>query len=137
MINSCRMFGCGCVRSRKPLKIQVWMQVAMLIVAIMSGAIVPVAVVWPMLANARNEVDLSYKQLCQLLAEMDNTRVEMMAVRVRQNVKICNGSSSNSSTIPLMPDYTSIDRVIEDPPSDDAARSLYYQLAYEMKLKMF
>ena len=104
----------------------------MSLAAIVAGAIVPVAVYWPMLANARNEVELSSEQLRHLLSEMDETRVELMGLRVRQRDKICNGSSSNSSATAVAPDYTYIDRVIEDPPSDDAARSLYYQLAYEI-----
>ena len=104
----------------------------MLLAAIVAGAIVPVAVYWPMLANARNEVDLSFKQLRHILAEMDESRVELMAVRVHQSVKICNGSSSNSSAMAVAPDYTSIDLVIEHPPSDAAVRSLYYQLTYKI-----
>ena len=97
-----------------------------------TGAIVPVAVYWPMLANARNEVELSTKQLCSLLAEVDEISVEMMRLRVQQRVKI--GSTSNSS---VAPNYTSIDRVIDDPPNDDAARSLFYELAYELEMSEF
>ena len=130
MVTAYRVFGCGCVRRRKPLQIQVCTQVFVLLAAILAGAIVPTAVYWPVLANTRNEVKLSSEQLRHLLSEMDETRVELMAVRVHQRDNICNGSSNYSSAMAVAPDYNIIDRVIEDPPSDAAARLLYYQLAY-------
>ena len=97
-----------------------------MLAAFLTGALVTVAVYLPMLANARNEVELNTKQLSSLLAELDELRVEMMRLRVQQMVKIGNTSQN------VAPNYTYIDLVIEDPPSDDAARSLFYKLAYEI-----
>ena len=132
LVSAYRMFGCGRLLHRKPLRIQALTLVAVLLAAVVTGALVPTAVYGTMLANERNEVELSSKRLCSLLAEVDEIWVEMMRLQVKQRVKI--GSTSNSS---VGPNYMSIDRVIDDPPNDDAARSLFYELAYELEMSEF
>lgn len=111
------------MRQRKPLKIQACTLIAALLAAFVTGAFIPTFAHQQMLANARDEILLNSEQLVRLRAEIDEVHIEIL--RVRQIIKSAGNSSSS-----LTPNYTSIDEVIDDPPSDAAASSIYYELAY-------
>lgn len=111
---------------RKRLRISVCTQLVVLLAAVATGALVPTAFYQPLLWNVRREAELSSTHLLQLMDEVNEIRVELAAVQHRSRVR-----DDSSGKWSAAPNYTAIDLVIDDPPSDAAIRSLYFELAYE------
>ena len=80
-------------------------------------------------ASEQQERQLIAARLLEMQTDTDEIRVQMVAAH--HQLRHCSGNASATA-----PDYTSIDRVIDDPPSDTAARSLYYELAYDLLYKV-
>ena len=101
--------------------------VSLLLVSATSGALFPIAAYQCMLAAARHELERGSARMLEMHTELDEIRVEMMRRRRRSSECVSNVSTNT-------PDYTTIDRLIDDPPNDTAIRSLYYELAWAIML---
>lgn len=96
--------------------------VSLLLVAAATGALFPIAAYQCTLAAAQHELERNSARMLEMRTEMDEIRVDVM--RARRRSSACGSNVSTNA-----PDYTLIDRVIDDPPNDTAVRSLYYELA--------
>ena len=97
---------------------------ALLLAAAVTGSLVTVLAYQSLVASMWHEVELGSERLLALQAELDELTVQILRV----NHQILSRSSNGSADAP---DYVAIDRVIDNPPNDTAARNLYYSLAYD------
>lgn len=122
-----RIFVRSCLRERRSLKLQTRTLCVLLLAAFATGALIPTLGHKMIVASEEQERQLITARLLELQADTDEIRVQM--VEAYHKLRQCSGNGSVTA-----PDYSSIDRVIEDPPSDTAARSLYYELAYDIPI---
>ena len=120
-----RLFVRSCLRQRRPLKLQTRTLCALLLAAFATGALIPTLGYQMIVASEQKERQLIAARFLEMQADTDEIRVQIVAAH--HKLRHCSGNGSVTA-----PDYSSIDRVIDDPPSDTAARSLYYELAYNL-----
>lgn len=118
-------YSCLQLQQEKRAKLQMSTLCAMLLTALAAGALIPTCGYQLMLGNERHERQLFTARIIETQADIDEIRVQLVVAH--QKLSRCGGGNASDSAAP---DYSSVDRVIEEPPNDSAARTLYYELAY-------
>lgn len=109
------------------VKLRVWTLVSLLVAAGATGALLPTLAYQCMTMAVRRDVERGSAQMLEMRTDLEDIRADMVYWRRRISSRTaCVGSAANASI--YAPDYEAIDRTIDDPPNDEAIRSLYYEL---------
>lgn len=108
------------------MRLQLCTLLAMLLASAFTGAAITMVVYQVIISNVRREVELGSERLLEMQSELDEIQVQILRVNHLMRARAGSNGGLNG------PNYTHIDQVIDDPPNDTAARSLYYELAYDI-----